>query len=408
MSERIVRPGIADILALTRASEASYVDEAGYLAWAASGARRLTHDPLTGANPRWLYEPAVVNLVASSEALGASGWGANNTAVLADQAVAPDRGADADKVYRDGVGSGTDYHARSAIIDPAAASTRYTWSIFVKDDDTGLDWLFLDIWQNDGSGFNLVARQFFRMSTLALGAAGGTVDDTAIEAYPDGWRRVSLTATTSGTAFYAQGRVGFGDGDGDTNSSLTQNEGFFAWGAQFAAGGATSYARSAGSGFTRAADVEAGGAAAAALVNPLAGALRLEFVAGQAGTGDGRLVDIRADADNRFLDLSFASGLTVLVNAASVTQASYAGGTITPGATHRVAHAWSAAGGVETWLDGALIGSDAGVTLPVPTGFNLGSIVGGTSGGRLGVTRCELLSARPTPAELAAWTGGAA
>lgn len=115
----------------SRASEASYHTTAAAIAWAAVDALRA-EDRGDTYGPQYLFEGSRTNLVQNSEALNATGWTVGGT-FAADQTTAPDGGSDADKLTSTGAGQ----TAGRLLYNTGGTSTPLTASIWVKQGTQG-------------------------------------------------------------------------------------------------------------------------------------------------------------------------------------------------------------------------------------------------------------------------------
>lgn len=186
-----------------------------------------------------LIEEARTNICLQSEDFSTT-WTASNFTVTTNIAQAPSGANNADKIVETAV---TAAHQMLQSIVKAASSITYTYSVFLKAAERN----FVGIWLDDAAGngaycvANLATGALSQAATL-LGA-GWTAQSAAIQAYPNGWYRVQITAT-SNTAVSVEGRlVGNLDGTSSAQSYLgVAGSGFYVWGAQMEVGpGPSSY-----------------------------------------------------------------------------------------------------------------------------------------------------------------------
>ena len=130
------------------------------------------------------------NLCLRSEDLTTS-WYFNNATRTANATTAPDGTVTADKLV-DNSGGGTNVvFAFQAIA--VSAGAKYTASVFLKADPDGLEFAALRANDYDGGTYG---QQYFGLSGAgSLGTVVGTLDDSGITAYPNGWYRCSITWT---------------------------------------------------------------------------------------------------------------------------------------------------------------------------------------------------------------------
>lgn len=200
---------------------------------AAANVARFDHNPITGDSLGLLIEEQRTNLVLRSEEFTATSWQKNLCNIYADQIVAPDGTLSAD--LAEFLGSGQINSSGSV----ATVSGAHTFSFFVKP-YAGLTGTSQFLIRNSTTGTNLLIATI-AWSTMTVNANG------SITALPNGWYRLSITATT-----------GISAGDliiGYPISGATVGLKFFLWGAQLEAGAfPTSYIKTGASQVTRAFD----------------------------------------------------------------------------------------------------------------------------------------------------------
>ena len=217
-----------------------------------------------------LVEPAATNLCLQSEDISTT-W-LNNPNSLDDTNVttAPDGTTTADRLKDDeGGGTGTVYVYQQAIT--ATGNTKYTASVFLKADQLAFARLYANQYDGATNGY-----QTFGLSGAGTLGTASNLDDSSIQAYPNGWYRCSITWTqgVGDTSFnfsiLAAKSISNEIVDRDGTSSI------FVWGAQVEAGAiATSYIPTTTASVTRAKD-DISLTSASSLIGQTAGTLYVE------------------------------------------------------------------------------------------------------------------------------------
>ncbi len=212
---------------------------------------RFDHNP---ANPTvcrgLLIEEGRTNLVLQSENFGTT-W-TNDTGLVAisvDQTTSPSGEMDADKISENTTASNRRISIQAQTF---VSGTTYTFSCFVKAAER--DFVQLRFGTAFGGQF-----QNFIVGGVNAGSIGSGVGATpAIQAYPNGWYRCSITATSAASG---PSQVTIGPQVSSTAAAWnpyvgTIGSGIFVWGAQNEAGSfPTSYIPTTTSTLTRTADV---------------------------------------------------------------------------------------------------------------------------------------------------------
>jgi hypothetical protein len=220
----------------TRASTATFIGSNGLIQSAAVNELRFEHDPLTGVCGGLLLEQSRTNICLQSENFGTT-W-TNDVGLVnitTNVELSPDGLITADKISE----NTTTSSRRIAIQGLSSVSgTTYTFSCFVKAAER--DFVQLRFGSAFGGQF-----QNFVIGGVNAGTIGSGVGATAaIQAYPNGWYRCSITATSATT-----GSSNFTIGPQISSTAAAWNpyigtigSGIFVWGAQLEAGTtATSY-----------------------------------------------------------------------------------------------------------------------------------------------------------------------
>jgi len=239
---------------VVRNTTATRVNESGLIESVAANVPRIDW-PIGGGCPSLLVEPQRTNLLQRSEEFDNAYWTKNNATVTANDAVAPDGYANADKLVEN---TNNTYHGLRATI--TSSINPFSFSVFAKS-FSGNRYLQLRM-ANDISGsisalFDLDIGTIIVDTTLYGG--GYSVSPSKIISLGNGWYKctvsgnktdnvgnnnieINLSSTISGT------EVDPYTGDGTS--------GLFIWGAQLEEGSnATSYIPTTSAAVTRNADV---------------------------------------------------------------------------------------------------------------------------------------------------------
>lgn len=364
----------------TRASTATFVGSDGLIQTASSGVARFGYDPSTMTALGYLCEEARTNLSLYSGTLSDASWVVTNASKTTGQ-TDPTGGTEAALITSDGT-SGAHYVVASGSV---VNTTQYAISIFVKPSGgttriqlaTGYTAFSTNVYANyslTGSG-----------SVLASGAG---VSNAAVQAFLDGWFRLSFIATASGTGA-GPVQIDFITGDSDTRSPTNSStDAVYVWGGQIEATSAawpapTSYIPTAGSTATRAADVASmTGTNFSSWYNQAAGTFITQATPGGDYNSRGRVLAARLDNNNNHqIYRSDAAGsaigkrwVSITVAAASPVATLNTSANDT-GATAKVALAY-ATNDFALAVDGAVVETDAGGALPSPTALQIGTYDG--------------------------------
>lgn len=228
-------------ITFTRASTATRINDKGLIETVASGAPRIDYDPVTLACKGLLIEESRTNLLTYSQDFDNAVWTKSRSSVSANATTAPDGTVTADKLVED---TSTNSHLVEEVTT-VTSGVAYTYSAFVKAAERTEVLVQMYI----GASFGVVVN----LSTGAFVTNSGSPTSTSIQALPNGWYRVSVTATslTTGNGYCdiypRSGSTAIYTGDGTS--------GLYIWGAQLEAGSfATSYIPTTSAQVTRAAD----------------------------------------------------------------------------------------------------------------------------------------------------------
>jgi hypothetical protein len=209
-----------------------------------SGTTLRTEYDVNGNPLGLLIEEQRTNLLIRSQQFDDPAWAASNVSITPDQAIAPDGTQTADLWQSVGV----DIYGQVVTV---ANATTYTASMYLKR--VSGQWVRMVF--DDGTGNNGI-RVWVDLLNGVVGTSGvvgtgWTFSSAGLEALPNGWYRLRLTGTTSGTV----GRVFFCSAAAD-NSITRASVACYLWGAQLEAGSfPTSYIPTAASQVTRGDDV---------------------------------------------------------------------------------------------------------------------------------------------------------
>ena len=319
-----------------------------------------------------LVEEARTNLYFRSQEADSVAWTKTLLNVTANDAVAPDGSSTADKLEA----SATATSGRFMLQDSTLANaTEYIVSYYVKAAE--VTWV-----QICGStGFTSTDYQNFDISNGVLGNGTGFTD-AGIEALPNSWYRIWVSATTIAAG---AGRCLLVALAADTASrlpseALNAGDGFHVWGAQIEAGTfRTSYIPTTTTSVTRNADVVSGsfspaGTAGTMYVrgqqNTVLGAVGRAFVMGSGAPGVGNSVQIASG--------SAGNQAYTEVRDSDVLQNSGAYGSFTPTTEFRaiVGHDTN---DLQAYANGSAGTPDTSVTIPTRDSVYVGSNINGVS-----------------------------
>jgi len=183
-----------------------------------------------------LVEPAATNLCLRSEDINTT-WVAYQATPTQSTEETPDGDTSSKyiKLVDDGGGGSGGVRVYQSIT--VLANTKYTASVFLKADQLAFAYLFVNDYDGGTDG-----SQYFGLSGAGSLGTASNLDDSSIEAYPNGWYRCSVTwtqgAADTNMLLWIQlaSSITNADVDRDGTSSI------FVWGAQVEASPiATSY-----------------------------------------------------------------------------------------------------------------------------------------------------------------------
>jgi hypothetical protein len=321
-----------------------------------------------------LVEPAGTNLVIRSDDFANASWTKDRTSISSNVLASPDGTTTADELIED-VQTGP-HHTNIAFT--VADSTTVTASFFVKA-NTRLG-CAIAIRQKDGATLKYA---YFNLSTGAVTTADAGYTG-AIQAYPNGWYRCSITGDSGVGGLSARAYCFMLSTATSTSTSYTGDgtSSLYVWGAQAETGAvATSYIPTVASTETRTADsVSLTGASS--LIGQTEGTMFVEFERGSyASDNTQRLFSVSDDTtDNRIslIVLSTTSFGQLLINTATVSQATI-GRSIATSGINKFAVAY-ALNDIAFYANGSSVGTDTLATIPATSQVNLGINEGATPG----------------------------
>jgi hypothetical protein len=228
----------------TRASTATFVGSDRTIQTAAVDAPRFDHNPTTGESLGLLVEEARTNLALQSEDFSTT-WSLTGATVTTNNATGLAGTTTADKLIESA--GGTNHLVGQAVT--IANATVYTLSVFAKAAERSRVAVYFG--GSGGASQGIIVN-------LSTGAFAANIvaapTSYSIVPFPNGWYRISITATSVGTA--ANYSIYICD---DTNSFSYSGDGasgLLLWGAQLEAGAfPTSYIPTTTATATRAADI---------------------------------------------------------------------------------------------------------------------------------------------------------
>jgi hypothetical protein len=207
---------------------------------------RINFDPALPRTGSLLLEPQRTNILPQSEFFGASDWVKINTSVTTNTTTSPEGVVNASSLTED---TSSGFHVMYDNI-VAAFSTAHTLSAFVKPNGRNVIYLRMEN-AATGSGLGIT---YFNISTGQILTDFST--SSSIEAYANGWYRVSITATTpsANSTLFA---IGLADADNSRSYTGDGTSGIYLYGAQAepSASYPTSYIPTYGAAVTRGGDI---------------------------------------------------------------------------------------------------------------------------------------------------------
>lgn len=345
------------------------VNSSGIVEVASTDEPRFDFDPETLVCRGLLIESERTNLLNYSQQFDNVYWlktrlNVTGTPAWVNQAISPDGTQNADKLIED-TSTNTHFIQRTYA---AAASTTYTYSVFLKAGERTFALVQVGMFANQISP-NAVN---INLTTGAFTASD--VNRTRVQNFGNGWWRVSTTVTTIASAVNLAPNIFVASALGTTNYTGNGTSGIFAWGMQFEEGAfSTSYIPVEASQVTRTADIAtmtgtnfsdwysagAGGVVARVLPSTVSGTRpALQF---DDATAD-EVITLRGNTTNPEL---------VIVDDGS-PQAQIDAGTIAANTAYNLGGAWNTNNCAAAVNGGAAV-TDTSATIPTVTQARLGS-----------------------------------
>jgi hypothetical protein len=332
---------------------------------------RSYYDPTSLTYLGYLAEGARTNLCLQSENL-ATTWTTPAASISANATTAPDGTSTADKLVEASDVGQTHFLTQSIV--KAGSEITYAWSIWAKAAERTKIQLRID-----GNTSNRVTAEV-DLSAGTIGSAtaagvGWTAVSSFIKAYPNGWYRCGIVATSS-TETVVRTIAILEDAGGGTAYNGDGTSGAYFWGAQLeAAAFASSYIPTTTASVARNADV---------LTYPTTGWLNASagtlFGHGQiyAVTTAQGIASLDDGSVNNRIDLrpNSTANSVAIITAATVGQATLTGTTWTINVTHKMTVAYASNDAIMA-NDGSLSSPDTSVTVPTVTTLSVGSLAAG-------------------------------
>jgi len=260
----------------------------------------------------WLLEPQSTNLITHSEDFSDSSWVKKDTTIEVANITMPNGVINGYKLFANT--SSTSHRMEVTPSPTATVGQNFTLSLFIKS--AGSDFIQVA----SSTGFNS-RYQNFNISTGTK--ASGDISDSSITDFGNGWYRISVTETTTGTS--ARYLIIPALSDITRNAIFQGNaneDGVYIWGAQLENQSyATSYVPTSGAANTRLQDI-ADNSGNSSLINSTEGVLYAE-IAALAGGGSFRIISLSDGTDNNrvilYYDLNI-NRLSYQVKVSGVTQ----------------------------------------------------------------------------------------
>ncbi len=238
-------------ITFTRGSTGTYFGPDGLMKTAIANEPRFDHDPITGQSLGLLIEESRQNLLTYSEDFG-TGWFNGDGSVSTNLITAPDGNTTADAFIENTLSN--KFHYLNQTLTKAASSIQYTGSIWIKDKGRQV------LMNLQSGGSNGVVCRFqpatgqMVVSPVAFGT-GWTAGSFSVVPYPNGWYRVSMTATSDTLTTVVFQLATYNTAISSNVYTGDGTSGIYIWGAQVEAGTfPTSYIPTSASTVTRSAD----------------------------------------------------------------------------------------------------------------------------------------------------------
>jgi len=321
---------------------------------------RINFDPVLPRTGSLLLEPQRTNLNTYSEDISQAQYGKNRCTVSANSVVSPDGYTNADKIVQDP--SNTAWGGLTQVYSPTGPATL---SVFAKKIDN--DYIAIL-----GHAINPTAA-WFNIANGTVGTTEANVTSASIEAYPNGWYRCSITATTV-TRF----NVLHASSDGGNTAPVNSETALWGFQVEDSASYPTSYIPTYSAAATRGADT-ASKTGISSVIGQTEGTLFIEMKDLAWRSSALRLIGISdGTTQNRVILLTGQTSdtLRAIVTTGNVLQTS-----TTQAATFgnvKLALAYSSAGGI-VYLNGSPVLSFGPISVPSCSALYIQTVEDGTS-----------------------------
>ncbi|MEH2393699.1 MAG: hypothetical protein V7K21_19230 [Nostoc sp.] len=232
-----------NLITFSRASSGTFVGSDGLIQTAATDAARFTHNPITLESLGLLIEEQRTNLVQASSDFSSAAWGIGSVTIAANATNAPDGTNTAQLITT----SATSECGFTEFSINATTNTTYTSSVFVKQNTCR--YFILRLLPASGN-----ASCWFDLQTGTVSFSDTAIVSATITPYPNGWYRISATATVGSSVAY-QNRFDFRLASTTGSFGNVVGQSLYMWGAQVEVGAnPSSYIPTTGATVTRAAD----------------------------------------------------------------------------------------------------------------------------------------------------------
>ena len=351
---------------VTRNTTSTRVNSAGLIQSVAFNAPRIDYPPLGGC-PRILVEPQRTNNILYSEEFDNASWNKSDATISANATISPNGTLIADKLI-EGTSNGQHYTNRNI----TNSNSLFSFSIFAKKSER--NFLYLNAFATNLNNFTYVPSAYFDLDNGTVGTVSSAT--ATIQDYGNGWYRCTLNCTS----IFPQTSTTIGmyimsaTSNGNSNYLGNGTSGIFIWGAQAEVGSnATSYIPTTTIPLVRNADVISK-TGITNLIGQTEGTLYVEVNLDNFEVNNVRIFAISdGTSANRIMLLTNSSNrITTIASNSSVEQAQISSGTLTKG-LYKIAVAY-AFNDFAFYINGALIGVDPSINVPICTDVYLGKI----------------------------------
>ena len=287
---------------VVRASTKYVVDENGDLSQVAANTPAFEYNA-DGTYKGMLVEQQRENICLQSEDFSTTWLSSVNTTVSAVTETTPDGDSTSKSVkIGDNNSTGTGSVAVRQDITVTGGQT-YTASIFLKADGLAFARLSIDEYDGVTNG-----TQYFGLSGSGSLGTASNLDDSKIEAYPNGWYRCSVTWTQGAADTEFKFRIYVANSISSSTVDLDNTSSIFAWGVQVELGAnASSYIPTTTTSVTRAKD-DISLTGASTYIGQTAGTMYLEATIDNIVPNAG-LISVSDGSDDNIVRITFnASG----------------------------------------------------------------------------------------------------